>query len=152
MDSRERNNFRACSQSYEPDLGFHDVGHDADPMNAMDGNEENNLRIWNFGGNPKLAQKRSIGHGHSGYKAYAMDLGTWDDANTSEFEYMSTHIPRQACLMISNHETQVLIILNILTSCLHILPCMPSGQLQWAWSEFGLVTTQIVENFVWDAT
>jgi len=50
-------------------------------------------RIWEYGilvvtFRLELAHERSTGHGHSGYKAYAVDLGTGDDANTSKFEYM----------------------------------------------------------------
>ena len=74
---------------------FQGVGQGVDPLYAMDANEGNNLRIWNFGGDPELAHERSTVHGHSGYNASAMDLGTGDDTNTSEIEYMPSHRPRQ---------------------------------------------------------
>ena len=81
----------AWGQAHGPDLVFQGVGQGADPLNAMDENEGNTLRIWNFGGDPELAHERSTFHGHSGYNAYAVDIGTEDDANTSEFESMPTH-------------------------------------------------------------
>ena len=91
MDPREENNLITCGQAYGPDLVSQGVGQGVDPLNAMDGNEGNTLRVRNFGGGPELAHERSTVHAHSGYNANVVDLGTGDDANTSEFEYMSIH-------------------------------------------------------------
>ena len=83
------------SETYGLNLGFEGIGQGVDPLYAMDANEGNNLRIWNFGFDPELAHEPSTVHGHSGYNAYAVDLGTGDDTNTSEFEDMPSHTPGQ---------------------------------------------------------
>ena len=93
LNPKEGNNFIACGQAYGTNRGFQGARQGVDSMNAMDWNEGNNLGIWNVGGDPELAHEQSRGHGHNGYKAYAVDLGTRDDANTSEFEYMSGQGP-----------------------------------------------------------
>ena len=95
MNPREGNNFIVCSQAYGPDFGFQGVGQGVDPMNAKHGNERNNLRIWNFGGNLELGQDQLTNYGRSGYKVYAVDFAIDDDANTSEFECMLVHKPEQ---------------------------------------------------------
>ena len=41
MDLIERHNFMACGQAHGPDLGFQRVGHDVDPMDAMNPKDGN---------------------------------------------------------------------------------------------------------------